>query len=1128
LCGKDVPVDADKCPHCSTEIDRAFVRRELDKIIQRRLMRKIREKEDEGAPEPDLSETPIPEVKVTCPSCAMELTGSEGKCPRCGIPLVPEHKMMECPECGAVIAEGAASCPKCAVSFGKEDEEPPAPAEPEAMPPAAPAPPKKPERPKAEAVTVVTPEPSPVGGRGLTNGRGAINGTGLVNGTGMINGTRGDERVTPSAKRRGMGVVRWQFLAVLIALVIIIPTFIYLSYSKEDSGFSVDGNFGEWDGLPAFSMEVLTTTPLTVIEEWSVSVENTRVFFFVQAAGDIFGTTSVESLFLFVDSDGDADSGYMVGALGAEFLIELDGWNDTVQSSDVSEYASATDRYNWNMWESIGGAASRLDGDRLEASGDLREIPSDDAMFMLASQDQLERGMVSSGVPADGGVLIVEQRLSPSVPLSGIVPMSASVPLLTLEFTCDGTGGTVSSVDIETSHSLAGNAVQSFSLEEGESRTVSVYLNTLSASPGDMVFASVVSDDIESSFSSVIVLGHPAKAYVDSPPEDVIIDGAFGDWYGRTVSDVDSAQVVNPNIDVNEVSVYNTSVSSSFYISVDGEICSGSYIPTVRSKPVPGDGGVIPLPTRKTAEDITWIYIDSDMSATTGALVTIDSKLIGADYRIEVRGLFGEVVSTSLCEYAGSAWAVTGTTVSAEVNDQEMEVGVLSAGIGGVWEIDFIIQTTDWREVTDFVGLDEATMMALTGGISISASTSTWLIHTSSSTDATSASCQRKLFYDGTNFWGFFWDGSNTMYRYSADGGLTWVDRGRVFTTATGVNRMSVWYDSANQIVYVVGDTSSSTNYVNVRRGLVGPGTSSISWGSEATIWTSTYPYANKYSFITKASDGYLWVVTTSKVHTAQSQFNLRVNRSASADSLAGTWTDMGNLLSPWSSVDSGRAVLVPGKTGSDIVMWAAYSTEGQVDSRTHDGSGWSSVTELYAAGSSTDNTLNAPPSAVIDSEGVVHVVYGTGDMSGPDWRARIQYVYSTGDNTYSTPITLNDTTTSENKCPTISLDNSTGNVFAMWLQGTDIIVKKNLSGTWSQISVTQTAYVKSHLTSIYSVEDGEYFICWMWTQNTTGQRPVLFDKVIPEFSDLVIPVLFIMTLFIVVNRRRSRRDIDL
>jgi hypothetical protein len=94
-----------------------------------------------------------------------------------------------------------------------------------------------------------------------------------------------------------------------------------------------------------------------------------------------------------------------------------------------------------------------------------------------------------------------------------------------------------------------------------------------------------------------------------------------------------------------------------------------------------------------------------------------------------------------------------------------------------------------------------------------------------------------------------------------------------------------------------------------------------------------------------------------------------------------------------------------------------------------------------------------------------------------------------------------------------------------MWVRDTtyELLVMKNVSGTWSSVTVDQNSYAKNYLTSIYSAP-GESYICMQWTQNTTSPYEVIFEK-IPEFSDVVLPVFFVLTLFIAVYRRNSRRE---
>ncbi len=1149
LCGKRVPSDADKCPFCSTQIETIMVKRELERVIERRVMRRVKNAQKEELITPEVPNAPIPEVKVSCPGCGMDLIGTEAKCPRCGVPLGIEQDMIECPECGTQMVVGAASCSNCGIGFEDSREEsaeaPQIEEEIAVTPPDEPSviSTDQPEPVVAEittgAVTAIPSEPVS-GGRGLTNGRGAINGTGLVNGTGMINGTglvngtgmingnKSDMRPPMPSRRSPRGIARWQFLAVLIALVIIIPTFIYISYAKDSGPYAIDGDFGDWDDSDLYSVSILTSTPLTSIDDWSVGIDGTRVYFYVSASNDIMSTTAVESIFLFVDSDGNIDTGYSIEGIGADYFLEVDGWNDSIQSSSLSHYDLSGDHLDWSAWVSQGSISHRLSGNELEAGVDLQVAVSSGASFVLYSQDQLERCAVSNQVPLTGGVLIVTQELSSSVSLSGVLPQSSSAALLTLIFECEGADGVVEQVTpVYTGVSAPLTSIASFSLSPGDIHEEQIYVDTTALSDGQFVSAMVTDDSISSSFSRVIVNGYAARAYIGSAPSVVYIDGAFGDWSTRTASDVDTIPIVNPNIDVTSVGVFNTTSSSSFYIKVDGEMCAGAYVPALRGKPVSGGGSVIPSNERRTAEDILRIYIDSDLSTSTGYLMSVESKIIGADYMIEVRGLFGEINSKSVYRYMSNSWSTVSATVNAALDSQRIEIGVLASVINGGEGLDFIIETTDWNNRQDIVGLDSDTMLALTGGIALSAGTKSWVVQSSIGSSASAMSYQRKLFYDGTNFWSLYWNGTHTTYEYSSDGGHTWTNLGRVFSSTNGVSETSLWYDGATQSIYVSGDNAVASLSVYVRKGTVNPSGHSIAWGNEASILISTIARANKNTYITKDNTGSVWVLSTSYTTSGGGgdKFKIRCSSTSSGDNVEGAWTDRGNLLDTQVPGDP-KGILLPGKSGSGVLMWSIYTYEGNVESVYHDGSSWKTVDKatIYAAGASQANTNLAAPSGLIDANGVLHVVYGTGDTYSGSWKAKIQYAYNRG-TAWSTPITLNVTGTYAHRSPTISLDSSTGNVYAMWLENTtnQVQIKKNVSGTWTFVTISQNSYLKYHLTSIYSAP-GESYICCQWTQDTSGTYEVIYENMIPEFSEVVIPVFFMMMVFIVGYRHRSRK----
>ncbi|MEW5747599.1 MAG: hypothetical protein AB1793_02255 [Candidatus Thermoplasmatota archaeon] len=972
--------------------------------------------------------------------------------------------------------------------------------------------------------------------RGLTNGRGAVNGMGLVNGTGIVNGrglVNGRGRINgngaargPPPGRRRRPMAGWQFLAVLVALVVVLPALVYFSYSRGSDAFTIDGKFGDWDGSKTYSVTAEGASPLTAIDGWSVGADGTHVFLYVEAAADVMGADTVEGLYLFIDSDGDGATGYDAGAVGAEFLMEMSGWNGSVQSSTMRTFdPEGADRLDWGSWYGVGGTTSALSGNRLEAGCDIGVAVGAEARFLLVSQDETGGRAASTGVPLEGGVLLVTQRLADSAPLSGVLPASPETPLLTLEFTCEGAGGTVEMVEVATdlAHQDGGSFVP-FSIQPGESVVRTVSFDTSSLSAGHLASAHVTCDGVQSSFACVVVQGHPARAYVGSAPESVHIDGAFGDWYGRTASDIDDLPVANSDIDVSEVGVHNTTSMASFFVRVGGDMFGGASVPVIDGKPVQGGSGT-PLPAeRKTGEDITRIFIDSDMSALTGMSISAGPKVIGADYRIDVRGIHGEVASSSLHRYSGTSWAAEACEVAARVDGHRLEVGVATAAIGGEAPLDFMIQTTDWRQALDLVALDAATMLAVTGGISMGAGTETWAVDTSATaSSATALSTQRKLFHDGTNVWSVFYDGTNTVYKYSTDGGLTWTAAGQLFKTA-GILDVSIWYDQPSETVYAIGDTSATSRAVYLQKGTVSPGTSSISWqASDSFVTVTGYSTPSKSPFICMDATGRLWFMAAARSDSPPS-YNLAVYRSAFAGTIS-AWTFSGTMIPSDITAMGAKGSILPTGTGGDV--WAVYNYEDTVAARKCSGGSWGAQDTLYSTTGSLSFIDTAPASALVDGDGVLHVVYGDGTISaGSNQRPHIQYAYR-GSGGWSSPIRLDDTDdTVGQRYPTISLDTTTGDVYALWVQrdNNNIICKKNVSGTWSFVTIGgQTSYAKQYLTSVYSAA-GEGLLCWQWTQNSSSPYHVLYDS-IPEFSDVFVPVLLLLVVFIAVNRRRAGRD---
>jgi len=439
----------------------------------------------------------------------------------------------------------------------------------------------------------------------------------------------------------------------------------------------------------------------------------------------------------------------------------------------------------------------------------------------------------------------------------------------------------------------------------------------------------------------------------------------------------------------------------------------------------------------------------------------------------------------------------------------------LAAQISGSSSWDYVVETTDWNGRSDL-------------STSVPQGTRAWIIDgTTTSPDATAMSYQRKLFHDGTNFWSFYWDGTNTVYRYSANNGVTWSAALTAFKT-TGVNEISIWFDQAANIVYAVGDTSDATDHVYVQRGAVAPATPAITWaGTDENPTVSSIVMDGKHTYICKDASGYLWILATNHTGTSPPRYDMSAIRSTSIDSIL-LWQWKGNMFDADVNAVNMKGSIVPAGVGSQV--WAVYTYDGNMASRKYDGAAWSAETTFYVA-TNLQGTDTAPPSVVVDSRGVLHVVYGD-DNEQPVGTSKphIYYRYNQG-SSWSVDLPVSGISKNDGfMWPTLSLDTSTGNLYAFWydMQTSLIVGKKNVSGTWTALTLPgQTAFAKQHLNSIYSAP-GEQYVCWQWTQNTTAPDiDVLFDK-IPEFKTVILPVLF-LTLLVVfgVRRRRSKSGKD-
>ncbi|UCE80639.1 MAG: hypothetical protein JSV94_05675 [Methanobacteriota archaeon] len=1097
---------------------------------------------------PPSTESELDEEAV-CPVCDSVVGLHDPVCSHCGAEFLVDEDAFEedeigeeepiyCPACNNEVDLDVSKCPHCGAEFDEgEDLGVPTPADEEAFESAT-EPPMLFEEGKAKPedakITTMVPLRRARDPRGLSNGTSAVNGVGIINGKSRTNGvhltnglgvTNGRDMINGTGLARGHMASRIRAplgvrgLAVLIVIVVVISAFVYVSYSHKGSPYKVDGDFGEWDDEVMFTMTTASTTPETNVIEWSAATYHTQLHVYVRVEGQLMVGDSVQRLVVFIDADDERSTGYLIGETGADFMLDLLGWNETVMTSISYEFVSTQDpqdQLDWSRWRQMGSVPNRLSGDRIEAMANLPTQLDSSSRLILVSQDS--EGIRSTSYPVllGGGLLIVEQTPADEIVASDLITPSIQSELLKLRFSCQGEGGSIESITPDIIGLDAIEPIAPFSLEIRNEHTVSVVADSSHALPGQFVSATLKHTGISSSFQRVLITGAGAYAYCISPPESISVDGAFADWTNKTVKDIDDLPIANPNVDIDGIGVDRSTDNSYFYMSVYGDLCSGVYVPKDCAISTGAGGGTV-VPVRKTAQDFTRIFIDSDQSEITGKSTIIGTQVIGADFMIEIGGVCGVICTKSVYSFSSGSWSELDVPIQAAKDTNRIEIGVVTSSIGSPVSMDFIIETTDWRDRGD-----QATNTTDYG-------IRRWVVDSSTtSQDATSMSYQRKLFYDGTNHWSFYFDGDDTVYKYSSDGGETWISGAAVFSTS-GVEEVSIWYDSDNEVVYAVGDTAGSSTNVYIQKGEVSPGSHAITWEvSDSTLAVSTESIASKNAYICRDVNGYLWIVGTNQSQNNPDKYKFTAFRSSSANDIT-EWVYSGEMA-PSGGINSDeiRGSIAPAGSGSHV--WAIFIYDGYVYSKKYTGTWPGSATEIFAPKDGNhDNVIYAPPSVVVDSDGVVHVVYGDDTASGSVLLSHIWYTYNNTDSTsWATAVDLNESMPSNvgNRYPTISLDTSTGDLYAFWIRttgsgvGQTIMGKKKSSGSWSALTISNPdTDPKNHLTSIYSVS-GESLICWQWTQNTTGNIEVLFD-VIPEFKDIVVPVLIMMAIFYIGFRRR-------
>src|SRR6266699_2585534 len=242
---------------------------------------------------------------------------------------------------------------------------------------------------------------------GLTFGHGATNG--LVNGNGFTNGRRGrygTPRI-PAQPHWSHSVVG---IAAVVALMVIVPILASIlspGPNAPSSIIRIDGDFSDWANMASYGQSAADVTPNPAVHlvAMKVATQDQNLFVYTRVQGNMFQGTAVnetDSIFVFVDEDNNRNTGYPIGDLGADSLVEVYGWHDLADirhgvSSFVFNETGVTRSNDWHRFLPGGSSDAAFAGQELEIRASLSEPTK--ARVLVYAADNL-----GNFDPADGSI----------------------------------------------------------------------------------------------------------------------------------------------------------------------------------------------------------------------------------------------------------------------------------------------------------------------------------------------------------------------------------------------------------------------------------------------------------------------------------------------------------------------------------------------------------------------------------------------------------------------------------------------------------------------------------------------------------------------------------------------------
>ena len=501
---------------------------------------------------------------------------------------------------------------------------------------------------------------------------------------------------------------------VVVSLLIAVPL-MFLWNEGNHKDITVDGSFNDWDNVITYKdSETDQSNPDVNLVEYKMNKDDLYLSFYLKVKGEILrgSETNLDIIRIFIDTDQNVETGYQIKNVGADYRIEISGYENTILSNGYYEFDTDRANNDWNGWNLMFYIDAECHNNELEAQiwNDDLNLNNDDvtAIFQIVDTEGNE-DYSDYAISLEGSALLVEQKSTAKSVIT------KEIEMLQLKLTANGADIVINGIELKEEGNIESDIEETFPITilKDETKVLSVKVNPSKAKTGSVAGVNVKSVDVEES-SSVTITGRAARAYVKDIPNGIVIDGLFEEWKQFESHKDKKDDVSNPNVDITDYNSISDDKIASFYLKVDGEIMAGAAIPEggravpttnpeedsedKETKVTTGTQKETPLPV-VTGEDSAIIFLDTDVNLKTGYQV---NNKMGADYMIKIKGKYGDT-STEYYKFINDKWEKDSSVKPVTANDEkQLECQIPIDNIQMLKGVNIYFHLIDWEGIEDY------------------------------------------------------------------------------------------------------------------------------------------------------------------------------------------------------------------------------------------------------------------------------------------------------------------------------------------------------------------------------------------------------------------------------------------